>query len=293
MNGVARASSGTAAATSALAPTIASVVPAPIHSVAVATLDALELVDPPDVDQVVEDGEAQGQHRDEALAAGQHLGLVAELGEQRGGLGGRRRTWYSNAAGFIAGSHPLPDHAASRAPLAVPRSAAPHSPSGRGGERLPAPHRRGGRQLGVVHVDLPLGEPVQHLVERDPAFEPGQRGAQAEVDAVAEGEVLADRRGGCRTRSPSGNAPVVAVGRRRRGAASRCPPGPSARGARRPGDVAADVRRRRLEAQELLDGVRDERPVLDQLAALIGMVGQHLARSSRSGGWWSRCPRRR
>ena len=42
-------------------------------------------------------------------------------------------------------------------------------------------------------------------------------------------------------------------------------------------DVAPDVRRGRLEAQELLDGVRDERAVLDQLAALVGVLGQHLA----------------
>ena len=43
------------------------------------------------------------------------------------------------------------------------------------------------------------------------------------------------------------------------------------------GDVAGDVRRGRLEAQQLLDGLRDQRRVLDQLAALVGVFGQHLA----------------
>ena len=36
------------------------------------------------------------------------------------------------------------------------------------------------------------GKRLQHLVERDPALEAGQRGAQAEVDAVAEGQVVVD-----------------------------------------------------------------------------------------------------
>ena len=45
---------------------------------------------------------------------------------------------------------------------------------------------------GVVPVDLPVGEALEDLVERDPALEPGQRGTEAEVDAVAEAQVLAD-----------------------------------------------------------------------------------------------------
>ena len=36
------------------------------------------------------------------------------------------------------------------------------------------------------------GKRLEHLVERDAALEPGERGAEAEVDAVAEREVLAD-----------------------------------------------------------------------------------------------------
>ena len=43
------------------------------------------------------------------------------------------------------------------------------------------------------------------------------------------------------------------------------------------GDVAAGDRTRRLEPQQLLDRVVDERPVLDELAPLIGVLAEHLA----------------
>ena len=57
---------------------------------------------------------------------------------------------------------------------------------------LPAAHGAGVRLLGALPVDVPLREAVEHLVERDAALEPGQRGTQAEVDAVAEREVVVD-----------------------------------------------------------------------------------------------------
>ena len=82
MNGVARASSGTAAATSALAPTVDCGRARADPQRAVATLDAPQLGDAADVDEVFEHGEAQREHRHEALAAGEHLRLVAELGEE-------------------------------------------------------------------------------------------------------------------------------------------------------------------------------------------------------------------
>ena len=44
------------------------------------------------------------------------------------------------------------------------------------------------------------------------------------------------------------------------------------------GDVAGLHRRRRFVAQQLLDGVGDERAVLHELAPLVGMLGEHLAR---------------
>ena len=92
MNGVARASSGTArghlGGRARWWPGRAGADP----QGAVASLDRAQLLHPAQVDEVVEDGQAQGEHRHEALAAGDDLGGVAELGQQRDGLvdgGGR------------------------------------------------------------------------------------------------------------------------------------------------------------------------------------------------------------
>src|SRR6516165_11132966 len=59
-------------------------------------------------------------------------------------------------------------------------------------QRLPAPHGRGVGPLRPVVVDLPLGKARQHLVEGDPALQPRQGCAEAEVDAVAERLVASD-----------------------------------------------------------------------------------------------------
>ncbi len=58
---------------------------------AAAALDPPQLLDPAHVDEVVEVGQAEGEHGHQALAAGQHPGAVTELGQQGHGLGGRRR----------------------------------------------------------------------------------------------------------------------------------------------------------------------------------------------------------
>ena len=100
-------------------------------------------------------------------------------------------------------------------------------------QRLPTPDGGGGRQLGPVPVDVPLREAPEQLVERHPALEAGQRGAEAEVRAVAERDVGADLAVDVElvARSASG-------GRRgwrsRGGGAWRCPAAPSGRGAPRP-----------------------------------------------------------
>ena len=44
----------------------------------------------------------------------------------------------------------------------------------------------------MVVIDLPLGETLQHLLERDTRLEPGQVRAEAEVEAVAEAQVALD-----------------------------------------------------------------------------------------------------
>ena len=43
------------------------------------------------------------------------------------------------------------------------------------------------------------------------------------------------------------------------------------------GHVPGDVRRRRLEAQQFLDCLGNQRRVLDQFAALVGVFGEYLA----------------
>src|SRR5262245_41006177 len=59
-------------------------------------------------------------------------------------------------------------------------------------ERFPASHRRGGCEPGAGAIDFPLRETLQDLLERDATLEAGQRRAEAEVGAIAEGEVLVD-----------------------------------------------------------------------------------------------------
>src|SRR5262249_26526484 len=145
-----------------------------------------------------------------------------------------------------------------------------------GGQGLPAPYRRG-VELGVVHVDFPVREPGEDLIERDAAFEASQRGAQAEVDAVCEGEVVADLTVDVERVTVRRKGPIVAVGR-------PVEEHHHAAGRHRlavilhvPGNRAAGLHGWRLEAQDFLDGVGDQSPVLDQLPALVGMIAQDLA----------------
>jgi len=55
--------------------------------VAVASLDPLHLVEATDVDEVLEDRQAHGQHGDQALSAGDRLGVLAQLGQHCRGIG--------------------------------------------------------------------------------------------------------------------------------------------------------------------------------------------------------------
>ena len=57
---------------------------------------------------------------------------------------------------------------------------------------IPAAYRRRRRTACVLVVDLPLREPVQHLIEGDPSLEANQCRAEAVVRAVPEGHVLTD-----------------------------------------------------------------------------------------------------
>src|SRR5690606_4614531 len=96
---------------------------------AVAALDALELVEPRDVDQVVEERQPQIQHRDQALPAGEHLGLIAELGEQLRRLGQVGRPVVGERCGF----HAAPPE---RRPNTQPSASPTASPAATGATRL-------------------------------------------------------------------------------------------------------------------------------------------------------------
>ena len=110
---------------------------------------------------------------------------------------------------------------------------------------------------GVVSIDLPLGEARQHLVERDAPFEARQRGAEAEVDAVTEGETLLDLAMDVEAVA-AGETTVIAVRRadeEDHHVACRHFLAVVLDVARH---VSGDVWRRRLVAEDLLDRVRDQ-----------------------------------
>ena len=90
--------------------------------------DPAELVDAADVDEVVEVREPERDHRHEALTAGEHLGAVAELGEQRDRLVDARRARDSRTPRASSTTGPLVDHGAAsqfRTPISsVTRSGA-------------------------------------------------------------------------------------------------------------------------------------------------------------------------
>src|SRR5262245_18631639 len=144
------------------------------------------------------------------------------------------------------------------------------------GEGLPPANGLGGREHDLVVVDLPIREAVQDLVEHDPSFEARQRGAETEVDAVAEGEVLADVAVDVEAIGMLVGA-LVAVGRsdeeqhRAAGGHDRAVVFDVAR------HVASDVRADRLEPHRLFDRVGEQRAICHQLPPLVGMVAEHLA----------------
>src|SRR4051794_27601850 len=72
------------------------------------------------------------------------------------------------------------------------RPTAPRWSARRDRQALPSTHRGGAGLHRAVPVDLPVGEALQHLVERDAAFESSQRRPETEVDPVAERQVMVD-----------------------------------------------------------------------------------------------------
>src|SRR6185312_13664266 len=145
------------------------------------------------------------------------------------------------------------------------------------GHGIPAPEGRCARATRVVHVDGPLGESLEYLFERDAALEAGQWGADAEVGSAAESQVTTRPTADV---EPVGvlEVPFVAVGRgehQQYRTAGRHDPllERDILGC----DVARDVWPGGLEAQQFLDGRRDQGVVFGEFLALVGVFGEDFA----------------
>ena len=142
----------------------------------------------------------------------------------------------------------------------------------------------------AVPVDVPGRKALQQLVDHDPSFQASQRHAQAEVRAVAEAEHVVDLAThveGVGIREVA----LVAVRGSREHHQDAVGGDDLAVELGVGDDVAGDVVRRRLEPQDLVHRVRDERRVVDQALALVGDAARGGCRPSRSGGWWCRSRR--
>ena len=92
ISGVAAASNGTSRSITSLASSVLCPDDRTEYDMTVHALDKAQRGDAADVDQSIEPRQTEVEHRDQALAAGQHLRLVAEVAEQLDGvLDGRRR----------------------------------------------------------------------------------------------------------------------------------------------------------------------------------------------------------
>ena len=154
---------------------------------------------------------------------------------------------------------------------------------------FPPAYRRRAGLLRVVPVDVPRREALQNLVEGHSPLQPRQRGTKAQVDAVAEGQVLVDLAMDVEG-SPSGNL------RSSRFAAPLNRSSTLPAGTTSPWCSTSRVHvsslhgRRRLESEELFDRLGHELPVLGQRRA-AGRDGRPAPWPSiRSDGSWSRCP---
>ena len=179
---------------------------------------------------------------------------------------------------------PLP--ARSDLPAPVIFSLPPHAQRGRAAQHhrsLPLPRRA---------LAVEVGKAPQQGRDRDLRLDARQRGAEAEVGAVAE------RRGdGCRARPMSRRSGSAKRAGSRLAAPSSsattppCGPGWPAISQSTRGDAIGGLHRA-VVAQELLDGRADQRRIVLQAAALAPGGAAARARHWRSG-WWSSRGRRR
>src|SRR5271165_6672707 len=146
-----------------------------------------------------------------------------------------------------------------------------------GRHRLPPSDRRRRAESGVRQVDFPLREAFEDLFQRDSAFQAGQRGAQAEVGADAESQVLTSRPVDVEFLAVRAELAIVVAG----GPEEHHYYGAFGDGLTVEADVAGHVpgrvRGRCLESQEFLYGLRYQCGVVNQFAALIRVFGENLS----------------
>ena len=174
---------------------------------------------------------------------------------------------------------PKAERSVRRRLLRRPKWCGGHSSANDRRHRVPTPNRRRRRPMRVRQVDIPIGEPVQHLVEGDPALETRQRRTQAKVHAVSERDVRAVLAVDVETLGIR-EATLVVIRRRQHqqhGASRRHGLAVELQGL---SDVPRDVRARWLDPQQLLHRVRDERAIVQHRTALIGVLSEQFAHPS-------------
>src|SRR6516162_2513793 len=146
-----------------------------------------------------------------------------------------------------------------------------------GRHRLPPSHRRRRAQAGIRQIDFPLGEALEDLFQRNSAFEACQRRTQAEGGSDAESHVLTSGPVDVELFAVRAELTIVAAG----GPDEHHHHGAFGHGLAVEADVARHVpgrvRGRWFEAQQLLDGLRYQRRVFHQFAALIRMLGENFS----------------
>ena len=143
--------------------------------------------------------------------------------------------------------------------------------------------------LQPLHVDFIEREPPYQFPERDAGLQPGQRGTETEMDAVAEGQVSLDGAVGDEALRLIERS-VVAIGRSVDEEDDLPLRDLLAVAGDRMGGHSTLVMRRWVETQEFFDRIGPEVRIVNQAGALIGELrqdnlagGDHLGRGLIAG----------
>ena len=138
----------------------------------------------------------------------------------------------------------------------------------------------------MVVVDVPFREALENLLQRHAPFEACQRGTDAHVDAMPKTEMGARLAMNVETIAVD-EAPVVAVGgtdeQHHDAARGNCLAANLGVSQKIPPDGGA----RRLEANQLLDRLWNQRGVVDEVSTLIGMLINFLRINPIAALFWT------